>query len=131
MIGNKGSVTLNRDNRFAGKTGYTLKKSLSLSAQRIFSYSLFPIKLATVVGVSLSVISFIGMIYFIINKIFAKDLLPGWTSIIVMQLFLFGILFIFLGIIGEYLGRVYLEAKNRPVYVIEKVFENKGIKEDK
>ncbi len=114
-------VPLNRDSRFAGKSGYTLKKSLSLTAQRIFSYSLFPIKMATVSGIILAIISFLCMILLIVNRIFSNSLLPGWTSIIVIQLFLFGILFVFLGVIGEYLGRVYLETKNRPNYVIEKI----------
>jgi glycosyltransferase involved in cell wall biosynthesis len=112
-------VDLIRDKRFAGKTGYNLKKMFSLAMSRIFSYSMFPIRLAIYSGIIIACISFIGAIFLIFQKVYG-NVVPGWTSIITLILFLFGLNFIFLGIIGEYLGRIFLESKNRPRYHINK-----------
>jgi glycosyltransferase involved in cell wall biosynthesis len=115
------AVDLNRDPRFAGKSGYNLRKMLSLTADRIFSYSLFPIKMATLLGVFLGLLSIALGVVFIIRKFVLHNVVPGWTSLIVVGLFLFGVQFIFLGLLGEYLGRVYLESKNRPKYFTERI----------
>jgi dolichol-phosphate mannosyltransferase len=117
------AVDLNRDERFAGKSGYNLSKMLKLTMDRIFSFSMFPIRAAIYTGFTISLISFLFAITLTIRNIFFK-VVPGWTSIIVIVLFLFGINFIFLGIIGEYLGRVFLEARGRPKYIIEKKIKN-------
>ncbi|MCC5945586.1 MAG: glycosyltransferase family 2 protein [Bernardetiaceae bacterium] len=108
-------VKLHRDSRLAGESGYNLNKMLKMAFDRIFSYSMFPIRLATYTGLSIAVISFIISIVLIIRRIFG-EVASGWTSIVVLILFLFGINFIFLGIIGEYLGRIFLESKSRPKY---------------
>jgi glycosyltransferase involved in cell wall biosynthesis len=112
-------VDLIRDKRFAGKTGYSIKKMFSLAMSRIFSYSMFPIRLAIYSGVAVACLSFIGAIFLIFQKVYG-NVVPGWTSIITLILFLFGMNFIFLGIIGEYLGRIFLESKNRPRYHINR-----------
>lgn len=112
-------VDLIRDKRFAGRTGYNLRKMFSLAMSRIFSYSMFPIRLAIYSGILIACLSFIGAIFLILQKIYG-NVVPGWTSIITLILFLFGLNFIFLGIIGEYLGRIFLESKNRPRYHINK-----------
>ena len=118
-------VDLDRDPRYAGSSGYTLTRMLKLSLDRIFSYSLLPIRLASVLGIILGVISMLMAIYFTIQKLFLMRVVPGWTSIVVIMLFLLGMNFIFIGIIGEYLGRIYIETKNRPKYVIKQVYRNK------
>ena len=115
-------VPLVRDARFAGKSGYNIRKMLALSFSRIFSFSMFPIRLATFTGVSVSIISFVFGVIFIIRRIMGL-VAPGWTSIVVLILFLFGINFAFLGILGEYIGRIFMETKQRPKYIIE-VIEN-------
>lgn len=117
------AVDLNRDERFAGKSGYNLSKMLKLTMDRIFSFSMFPIRAAIYTGFTISIISFLFALVLTIRNIFFK-VVPGWTSIIVIILFLFGINFIFLGIIGEYLGRIFLEARARPKYIIEKKIIN-------
>lgn len=114
------TVELDRDARFAGKSGYSFFGMLELSLDRIFSFSMFPIRAAIVSGLIISCLSLMAGIFLIIRKIFGL-VAPGWTSITVLILFLFGLNFIFLGIIGEYLGRIFLETKQRPKYIIKTV----------
>lgn len=113
-------VPMKRDARYAGKSGYNLSKMLSLTFARIFSFSLFPIRLATYTGFLMTIISFIIALILVI-RFFVMDIAPGWTSLAVLMLFLFGLNFAFLGIIGEYLGKIFLETKQRPKFVIEKI----------
>jgi polyisoprenyl-phosphate glycosyltransferase len=119
------AVPLKRDARYAGESGYNLRKMLSLTFARIFSFSMFPIRLATYTGFSISVISIFLGIFFIIRRFYLDMLAPGWTSIIVLMLFLFGLTFAFLGILGEYIGKIFLETKQRPKYIIGKLVKNK------
>lgn len=114
------TVELERDKRFAGISGYTFKKMLKLALDRIFSFSMFPIRLATYIGLCVSLISFISGGILIVRRMQGM-VAPGWTSIIVLILFLSGINFLFLGIIGEYIGRTFLETKQRPKYIVKKI----------
>ncbi|MCX6601521.1 MAG: glycosyltransferase family 2 protein [bacterium] len=116
-------VDLHRDPRYAGTSGYTLTKMLKLSFDLIFSFSLFPIRVASVLGVILSIAGVLLAAYFVIQKLFLRNVVPGWTSLVVIVLFLFGVTFSFLGIIGEYMGRIFMETKRRPKYVVGKVYE--------
>lgn len=113
-------VPLKRDARFAGTSGYNLKKMLSLTFARIFSFSMFPIRLATYVGLFISLLSFIFGIILIV-RYFTGMVSPGWTSTVVLTLFLFGLNFAFLGVLGEYIGKIFLETKQRPKYIISSI----------
>ena len=117
-------VELQRDARYAGASGYNLRKMLKLAADRIFSYSRFPIRVATYVGLTVGGLSIIFGILLIIKRLVNENVPAGWTSTLVLLAFLFGINFFFLGIIGEYLGRTYLESKGRPKYIISRIIEN-------
>ncbi len=117
------TVDLERDARFAGNSGYTLRKMFSLAMDRIFSYSLWPLRLAIMCGTITALISFVLGIVVIYKRLFMSVSVPGWASSIVLILFLFGINFIILGIVGEYIGRVFMESKNRPKYIISKVIK--------
>lgn len=117
------TIELDRDSRFAGASGYTLRRMIKLAFDRIFSYSIFPIQMAIVMGTVLTLASFAGAAYFVAQRLWFRAVLPGWTSLIVATLFLFGMNFLFLGILGEYLGRVFLETKRRPKFVISTVLE--------
>ena len=112
------AVDLNREARFAGNSGYTIFKMLSLASTRIFSYSLWPLRLATGLGVCIAILSIFLGIFYLIRYFTAGIGISGWTTIVVLLLFLFSILFIILGIIGEYIGKIYLESKKRPKYVV-------------
>jgi glycosyltransferase involved in cell wall biosynthesis len=114
------AVPLKRDARFAGKSGYNLSKMLTLTFARIFSFSMFPIRLVTYLGALLCVGSMIAACALIIYKL-VGNVVAGWTSMMVLMLFLFGLNFAFLGVLGEYIGRIFLETKQRPNYIIEQV----------
>ncbi|MBN2399724.1 MAG: glycosyltransferase [Candidatus Aminicenantes bacterium] len=116
------TVDLARDARYTGKSEYTLKKMLKLALDRIFSFSMFPIRLAIYCGLLISVCSFLFGLMLVIRYWNGK-VAAGWTSTIVLVLFFFGMNFIFLGIIGEYLGRVFLESKHRPKFIIKKILK--------
>jgi dolichol-phosphate mannosyltransferase len=116
------TVELERDERFAGESGYSFRKMLKLMLDRVFSFSMFPIRLAIFSGLTISLISFIVVIILIIRRLHGV-VAPGWTSITVLILFLFGLNFLFLGIIGEYLGRIFMESKQRPKYIIKEILK--------
>ena len=112
------TVEMERDVRFAGGSGYTLQKMLALSFDRIFSFSMFPIRASIYSGLVISFSSFLYGIYLVVRRLYS-NISPGWTSIAVLILFLFGLNFLFLGVIGEYLGRTFMESKQRPKYVVK------------
>jgi dolichol-phosphate mannosyltransferase len=114
------AVPLKRDARFAGKSGYNLRKMLNLTFARIFSFSMFPIRMVTYLGAIICVGSMIAALALIIYKLMG-NVLAGWTSMMVLMLFLFGLNFAFLGILGEYIGRIFLETKKRPKFMIGEI----------
>lgn len=110
-----------RQERFAGKTKYPLKKMLKLAQDGIFSFSTKPIKLVGGLGILSIFISFIILIYALISYVFKlNELSSGWTSIMVAVTFFAGVQLLSLWIISEYIGRIYDEAKGRPQYIIDK-----------
>ena len=106
-----------RDPRYAGKTKYTLSKMLRFSLDAIASFSHRPLQLATLLGFLISTLAFIAIPVVIALRI-AGSYLPGFGSITIAVLLLGGIQLIALGIIGEYLGRIYDEVKGRPLYLV-------------
>lgn len=104
--------------RVAGKTKYSGFKLIELAWSAITSFSLLPLRLITVIGLFTSFISLIVMVYAIISYIKHYSI-PGWTSIIMAVAFFSGIIIMSLGIIGEYLSKVLIEVKNRPLYQIK------------
>ena len=110
------AIEFERSERFAGETKYPLKKMLKLAMDGIMSFSYKPLKLASYIGAILSGISFLYLIIVVIQKLFFPETSQsGWTSLIAVSLFFNGIILLMLGIIGEYIGRIYEEAKGRPL----------------
>lgn len=107
-----------RKRRIAGKTKYNLTKMFNFALDGFFSFSNIPLRLASLFGLFVSALSFIGIIYALIMRIFTNDWVTGWTLLFIAVLFLGGIQLIFLGILGEYIGRIYNESKQRPNYII-------------
>ncbi|MED3563778.1 glycosyltransferase, partial [Bacillus xiapuensis] len=116
------AIEYERDERAAGETKYPLKKMLKLSMDGITSFSYKPLKLASYTGGLLAVTGFIYMAIVFYLKIFTKQTVSGWASIIIIQLFFSSIVLVLLGIIGEYIGRIYDETKNRPLYVVRDIY---------
>lgn len=113
------AVEYDRDERWAGETKYSFGKLLALAWDAVTSFSEKPLKLATYLGFCLSLVSFVYLILVVIRRISDPAAVPGWASIVVINLFFNGVVLIMLGILGEYLGRVYEETKQRPLYIIE------------
>jgi glycosyltransferase involved in cell wall biosynthesis len=113
------SITFVRDVRYAGKTKYPLRKMMRFALNGLTSFTIVPLQLSTYLGFAVSLISLFYMVYVIGRKLFTDQFVPGWASVIVAVLFLGGIQLISLGILGEYIGRIYEEVKQRPLYVIE------------
>lgn len=111
------SVYYRRNERIAGKSHYTLKKMMVLALDGITSLSIEPIRLVTGMGAVVSLIGFGGIIWAIIRSILGKTI-TGWTSTVCIVCFLGGIQLLSLGIIGEYVGKTYMEVKKRPRYII-------------
>lgn len=115
------SVEYVREERWAGETKYPLKKMLRFAADGITSFSYKPLRLATYLGFALSCLSFIYLIVVLFQALFTSTTQAGWASTIAINLFFNGIMLILLGVIGEYIGRIYDESKNRPLYIVREV----------
>jgi polyisoprenyl-phosphate glycosyltransferase len=109
-----------RDERFAGKTKYPLKKMIRFAFDAITSFSIRPLKLASSLGILFAVLGLIGLIYALVSWI-SGSTVPGWTSVIITSMILGSAQLLVLGIFGEYLGRLYIETKRRPLYIIDRI----------
>jgi glycosyltransferase involved in cell wall biosynthesis len=109
-----------RHRRFAGTTKYPLRKMLKLAWDGITAFSNKPLKVAAYLGFALSFLSFVYLLVIVVAKLLGKSTVPGWASLAVINLFFSGVILIILGIMGEYIGRIYDEAKNRPLYVVDR-----------
>lgn len=107
-----------RQERFSGQTGYPLRKMLKFASDAITGFSYFPLQLATYLGFIVAALSGLGMIGVILARLIGQQPFFGQATTLVTVLFLGGIQLISLGIIGEYLGRIYDEVKGRPLYVV-------------
>ena len=124
LVGFKSTcVYYKRNERLAGESHYPLKKMLELAFDGITSLSVKPIRMITSLGFLIAVISFIGVIWGIVTA-FVGQTVPGWASIICIMCFLSGIQLLALGVIGEYIGKIYMETKARPRYIISERTEN-------
>ncbi|HAZ10647.1 MAG TPA: glycosyltransferase [Candidatus Omnitrophica bacterium] len=109
-----------RADRFAGKPKYNISKSQKLAMDAIISFSPTPLSIIIFIGISIALFSFIMAMYMIAKKILFGIPVSGYASLIVSIFFLSGVQLFVLGMIGEYVGRIYTEVKNRPLYVIDK-----------
>lgn len=107
-----------RAERFAGSTKYPLRKMLGLAGDALTSFSYKPLKLSILIGSIVSAASFIYMLVIICQKLFTDILVSGWATLACLTLFFNGIILIMMGIIGQYIGRIYDETKGRPLYII-------------
>jgi dolichol-phosphate mannosyltransferase len=114
------SIQIERPPRIRGKTNYNFRKSLLNAVDGVVSFSVVPLRWAMVAGVSIAGLSMASGILFVVVKLeHWIDFNVGWTSLIVSMFFLGGVQLIVLGIVGEYVGRIFLEVQNRPVYWVD------------
>lgn len=116
-----------REKRYAGKTKYPLRKMLKFATDAVVSFSYKPLRITSYLGMALSGASFIYLIIALFLKLFnVIDTVQGWMSIVAISLFFNGIVLLVLGIMGEYIGRIYDEVKARPLYVVNEFVNFNG-----
>lgn len=104
--------------RLAGTTKYPLLKMIRFGLDGFVSFSLAPLRVALLFGVATSVLAVLGMVYAVVSRLFTRNWVPGWTLLFIAVLFYGGVQLLALGVVGEYVGRVYAESKRRPLYVV-------------
>jgi dolichol-phosphate mannosyltransferase len=112
-------VLYRREARFAGETKYPFKKMLKLAWDAFTGFSLLPLRVATWVGVSASLLGLLAALWAVYVKFFTENAVQGWTSIMIAVLILGGAQLFAIGILGEYVGRIFEESKRRPLYVLQ------------
>jgi polyisoprenyl-phosphate glycosyltransferase len=113
------SIYYKPNHRFAGTSKYTIVKMIKFALNGITSFSIKPLQISIILGYIISSISFFYGVYAILASVVNHSTVSGWTSLIVCILFIGGIQLIILGIIGEYIGRIFIQVKNRPTYIIK------------
>jgi glycosyltransferase involved in cell wall biosynthesis len=116
-------LTYSRDKRFAGETKYPYRKMIKFAFDGITSFSTVPLKLATWSGYAASLLAFLYLLSVFVQKLLGYTV-EGWATIMVAVLFLGGVQLVCLGILGEYLGRIFNEVKPRPMYVVEEILQS-------
>jgi len=121
----KKEVLFDRGDRIAGTSSWGYRQLFSLAIDGITSFTTAPLRISTIVGFIVSMLAFIYMIYVFIKALFWGDPVQGYPSLVILLLFLGGIQLLSLGIIGEYIGRIYNETKNRPEYIVREFNDEK------
>jgi glycosyltransferase involved in cell wall biosynthesis len=114
-------VYYDRSERFAGESKYPLRKMLSLATNGITSFTAMPLRLIAGIGLLLFFVSILLALWVVWAKLFTDSVVPGWTSIVIPMYLLGGLQLLGIGVVGEYVAKVYLESKRRPRYIIEKI----------
>jgi len=112
--------------RANGTTKWSFWKLFKYAIEGIVSFSTAPLRLATIVGITSSIISIFYLIFVIIQKIFFSISIPGYATIVVLILLLGGLQLFSLGILGEYIARTYVETKRRPIYIAKEIITSKN-----
>ncbi len=112
--------------RLSGKSGYTLKKLIDLAITSYTNFTIIPLRIADYVGIISAIIGFLYGLYLVIRKLFFASVVPGYTSTIAIMLILGGLILVSLGLLGEYVGRIYMLLSNKPQYVIREVINGES-----
>lgn len=115
----KKEIFYDRDPRLAGQTKWNYRKLINLAIDGVTSFTTAPLRMATIFGFIISFVAFCWIIYLLVRPLFGVSTGAGYSSLMAVILFLGGVQLLSLGIIGEYVGRIFIETKNRPLYLIE------------
>lgn len=127
LIGYRSStVHYNRTERFAGESKYPLRKMIEFALDAITSFSVVPLRIITGIGFVVFAVTILTSMWILWVKFGTGDAIPGWASTVLPMLFLGGVQILCLGVMGEYLGKIYSETKARPRYFIERIVENQS-----
>jgi dolichol-phosphate mannosyltransferase len=119
-------IPVERSARVSGRSKYSLRKLLRLASDGIFSFSIIPIRVAAAVGAITVLFTSLFALFALYARLFLDRSPQGFTALILVITFVSGVNLLFLGVIGEYVGRVYEEVKGRPLYVVRSVFRGEG-----
>jgi undecaprenyl-phosphate 4-deoxy-4-formamido-L-arabinose transferase len=108
------SLDVRHDNRIMGESGYNMRRLIRLWLVILTSFSLMPLRIASLVGVGTASLGAVSLIYILVNSLFSKEEVAGWASVISSILFFGGIQCLLLGVVGEYIGRIYLSLSGKP-----------------
>jgi glycosyltransferase involved in cell wall biosynthesis len=122
---NKKEITYERDARFAGETKWNYLKLLDLAIEGIVSFTTAPLRWSTIFGTIVSFVAFIYILYLVIRPLFGVSTGAGYSSLMAVILFLGGVQLLSLGIIGEYISRIFNETKDRPLYFVEEYHQSR------
>lgn len=111
-------VLFDRDKRFAGKSGYSFKRLMQLAKDGIFGFSSMPLKIISRIGFTIASLSVLAIIYAVLYRFFSGSIIEGWAFIVISIFFIGGVQLVMLGVLGSYIGRIYTEVQNRPLYGI-------------
>ena len=122
---NQQELLFDRDERLAGETKYPMRKMLRLAADGVTGFSTAPLKLITRMGFASLALALLGIIYSVTLRLFFPEVtVSGWTMLMVVMLFLGGLQMLSLGVIGSYIGRIYSEVQQRPLYIVRDVIRH-------
>lgn len=113
------NVDVTHRERLSGKSGYSLKKMINLWMNGFTSFSVKPLRLMTYIGIIVAILGFVYGISIVIRKLADPTMMSGYSSIMAVNLFMFGVLFFFMGLIGEYVGRIYMSLNKAPQFIIK------------
>jgi len=125
---NKKEITYDRDPRAAGDTTWNYKKLIDFAIDGITSFTTAPLRVSSVLGFIVSVIAFVYIVVVVLKTVLYGNSAAGYPSLMAVVLFLGGVQLLSLGVIGEYIGRIFNETKNRPLYFVEEFHNGKNIK---
>lgn len=125
---NIGRVLVRHQSRKEGRSGYTVRKLIRLWTNMFVNFSIYPLRMSTLLGIAFSVLGIILIMIFIVEKIIDPNVPVGITSVLIAIMVFSGVQLVMLGLIGEYLGKLFLTDNQTPQYVIRQVTENKGTK---
>lgn len=121
------TLTFDRDPRFSGKTKWNYFKLMGLAMNGISSFSIRPLRIATILGTLIASAAFVYGFWIVIKTLALGDPVQGYPSLMVVQLGLGGVQLLCIGLLGEYIGRIFIESKDRPAYIIDQIFDKPAI----
>ena len=124
------NVNVTHRERLSGKSGYNLKKMIELWLNGFTSFSVKPLRIMSVIGIIVAILGLFYGLFVIISKLVDPSINAGYSSIMAIMLFMFGVLFFFMGIIGEYVGRIYISLNKAPQFVVRQYNESENFRSE-
>ncbi len=121
------NIEVEQNERHSGRSGYTLKKLIALAIMNLTNFSIVPLRLSTFIGTLISIFGLFYGLFLIIKKLINPNVLLGYTSLMATMLFLIGIVLIILGLLGEYIGRIYMMLSDLPQFTIREVVNKEKV----